>query len=123
MTTEATRQGSAWDAIDRERRLDRLVKGICIAAWTVTFLLTLGYAALVAAEVRHAMQLRDVGAGTTEAVMDAAMPLVIALGVLALLVATLSTVGMFLRFRTAALGEIQMRLAAMEGVIGGGGST
>ena len=34
MTTATTRQGSAWDAIDRERRLDRLVKGICIACRT-----------------------------------------------------------------------------------------
>lgn len=120
MTTTAAGVEGPWSAIERERRLDRLVKGICIAAWAVTLLLTLGYAILVATEVRHALRLREVGAGTTEAVMDAAMPLVIALGVLAVLVATLSTVGMFLRFRTAALGEIQMRLAAMEGVIAGG---
>ena len=33
---------------------------------------------------------------------------------LSLLVAVLSTVGVFLRFRTASLAEIQLRLAAVE---------
>ena len=38
----------------------------------------------------------------------------IVLGVLSVLIATLSTVGMFLRQRTASLAEIQLRLAALE---------
>lgn len=103
-----------WDAIDRERRLDRWVRWICGVAWGVTLLLTGCYAALVGWEVLEALRRQQVGAATGEAVLAAATPLVIALGVLALLVATLSTVGMFLRFRTAALSEIQLRLATLE---------
>ena len=46
--------------------------------------------------------------------LDFALPLITVLGVLSFLVAVLSTVGVFLRFRTASLAEIQTRLAAME---------
>ena len=41
-------------------------------------------------------------------------PLLGIVGGISLLVATLSTVGVFLRLRTASLGEIQLRLAALE---------
>jgi hypothetical protein len=87
----------------------------------LTFVLTGCYAALVSQQVFEALRRQQVGAATGESVLAAAMPLVIALGVLALLVATLSTVGMFLRFRTAALGEIQLRLAALEAMLTAGG--
>jgi hypothetical protein len=106
-----------WNAIERERRLDRMIRRICIAAWATTFVLTAGYAVLVWREVAHALRMREVGAAGSEAVMAAATPLVIALGILAVLVAALSTVGVFLRFRTAALGEIQLRLAALEAML------
>lgn len=45
------------------------------------------------------------------------MPLVWVLGTVSLLVATLSTVGVFLRFRTATLGEIRLRLTALEQMV------
>jgi hypothetical protein len=50
-------------------------------------------------------------------VMASAMPLIDVLWKLSLLVATLSTVGIFLRLRTASLTEIQLRLAALEEMI------
>lgn len=106
-----------WAGIERERRLDRWVGRICAIAWGLTFLLTGFYALIVSQQVLEAVRLQRVGAATGEGVMAAAMPLVVALGILALLVATLSTVGMFLRFRTAALGEIQLRLASLEGMM------
>jgi fumarate reductase subunit C len=109
-----------WAGIERERRLDRWVGRICAFAWGLTFLLTAVYAVIVSQQVLHTVRLQQAGAASGEAVMTAAMPLVVALGILALLVATLSTVGMFLRFRTAALGEIQLRLAALERVVTGG---
>jgi hypothetical protein len=119
MNTAVTRPaGATWDAIERDKRLDRMIRRVCIAAWVVTLAVTACYAALVGREVAHVMQLRNVGAATDQAVMSAAIPLVIALGVLALLVAALSTVGIFLRFRTAALGEIQLRLALLEDLLG-----
>ena len=117
MTSKTTGTGAAWDAVERERRLDRLVRRICVAAWTATFILMLGYGFLVGRQVLHTMRLQEVGLATTEAVYAAAVPLGLALGVLALLAAALSTVGVFLRFRTAALAEIQVRLAALEGML------
>jgi hypothetical protein len=48
----------------------------------------------------------------------AAMPGLIVLGLLSVLVATLSTIGVFLRLRTASLMEIQLRLAALEDMLG-----
>ncbi len=113
-SVERGAHGVMWQAIERDRRLDRWIRGICVAGWGLTLLATSGYAVVVGREVMHAIQMRDVGAATDQAVMAAATPLVIALGVLALLVATLATVGVFLRFRTAALGEIQLRLALLE---------
>jgi hypothetical protein len=41
----------------------------------------------------------------------------IVLGALAVLIATLSTIGIFLRLRTASLIEIQLRLAALEEIL------
>jgi hypothetical protein len=45
------------------------------------------------------------------------MPLFDVLWKLSLLVAGLSTVGIFLRLRTASLSEIQLRLAALEELV------
>jgi hypothetical protein len=106
-----------WDVIERERQVDRWLRRICTGAWGVTFVVTLGYAWLVGQSVMEAMRRLQVGLVTKEAVMTAATPLVVALGILALLVASLTTVGVFLRFRTAALGEIQFRLATMESML------
>jgi hypothetical protein len=39
---------------------------------------------------------------------------VISLGMLSVLIATVTTIGMFVRMRTASLHEIQLRLAALE---------
>jgi uncharacterized membrane protein len=46
-------------------------------------------------------------------------PFIIVLGVLSVLVGTLSTVGIFLRLRTASLVDIQLRLAALEDMLAG----
>lgn len=116
-TPAGVRQPSGWEAIERERQLDRWLRRICSTAWGITFVLTLGYAWLVGQSVMEAVRRQQVGLVTGEAVMTAAIPLVVALGVLALLVASLTTVGVFLRFRTAALGEIQLRLAALEAML------
>jgi hypothetical protein len=51
------------------------------------------------------------------AIADAALPLIVVLGLLSLLIATLTTVGIFLRLRTASLAEIQLRLAALEDML------
>ena len=50
-------------------------------------------------------------------VTEAILPIVIVLMILSTLIATLSTVGIFLRLRTASLQEIQLRLAALEAML------
>jgi hypothetical protein len=117
-TLKGETRGAMWEAVERDRRLDRWIRGVCVAGWSLTLLATLAYAAVVGREVLHVRELRAVGAATDQAVLAAATPLVIALGTLALLVAALATVGVFLRFRTAALGEIQLRLALLEDAVG-----
>ncbi|HEU4631741.1 MAG TPA: hypothetical protein VFS08_18475 [Gemmatimonadaceae bacterium] len=113
MTTLPARP-DAWSIIEREQRRDRLVRRTSLAAWSVTFVVVLVYGAIVAAQIAHAMRLVEVGAARPSAVYDAAIPLVLVVGVISLLVATLSTIGIFLRLRTASLAEIQLRLAALE---------
>lgn len=116
--TSTTKNGlPGWEAVERERRLDRLVRRICVAAWTMTFILLLGYAGLVGYQVHHTLKLLDVGIASGTALVGMLIPVVIALGLLAVLVAALSTIGIFLRFRTASLAEIQVRLAALEGML------
>lgn len=110
--TSAT-QG-AWDAIAREKRLDKLVRTICTAAWAVTFLIVAGYAWIVWQQVAFMRDALGAGAVTRQAMLASATPLLVALGALALLIATLSTIGVFLRFRSASMQEIQLRLAALE---------
>jgi hypothetical protein len=58
-----------------------------------------------------------VGAVPWMTVLGSAFPGLIILGVLSVLIATLSTVAMFFRLRTATLDEIQLRLASLEEMI------
>lgn len=118
---EASRVGSGWEVVERERRLDRMVRRICVAAWALTFVLVLIYAGIVVWRVSDAFRMAAVGAIIPSEALATLTPLVVVLGILALLVATLSTVGVFLRFRTAALSEIQLRLASLEAMLAAGG--
>lgn len=112
----ATDAGSEriWSEIEDEKRRDRFVRRVAVAAWTVTFVLlaVLG----VVMGVTAANMWRAVRVGAVQWMMVAAQvtPFIIILGVVALLIAVLSTVGIFLRMRTTTLSEIQMRLAALE---------
>jgi hypothetical protein len=120
MSTEAEpdRTQDLWNWIDGERKLDRRIQRISKIAWGVTFVTLLLYGTKVLSDV--VMRLSNVaGEGYPPSVLlaialDYALPLITVLGVLSLLVAVLSTIGIFLRFRTASLAEIQTRLAALE---------
>jgi energy-coupling factor transporter transmembrane protein EcfT len=105
---------AAWALIEAEKRRDRFIRRLCIAAWTVTFILVLIFAVVVGSQLLQMMRAAAVGAVPTSAVWGSAMPLLGVLWTLSLLVAALSTVGVFLRFRTASLSEIQLRLATLE---------
>jgi hypothetical protein len=114
-TSTATTTDRAWEAIDHERRRDRLIRRVSIAAWSVTFVIVLLLVVIAAFQVRTAVEFLGGGGGVgLMAAIGIAMPAIFAVGALAVLIATLSTVGIFLRLRTASLQEIQLRLAALE---------
>lgn len=112
-----TKQSRVWDAIDAEKRRDRLVRRISVAAWSVTMLVLLVFAVKIARDVADTMRRIDVGIAPAGAAWDTLMPLIVVVGAISLVVAVLATVGVFLRLRTASLHEIQLRLASLEQLI------
>ena len=103
-----------WAVVEREKRRDRLVRRVSVAAWSVAGGAVLILGAVKTWEVWHLIRLVGEEVAPWEIVIDRVMPLVWVIGVLGLLIAILSTVGIFLRLRTASLSEIQLRLASLE---------
>ena len=117
MKQNASASGKAWEAIETEKRRDRLIRRVSVTAWAITLFFVVVLAVMVCAQVVEFAKGAMAGALPWATVFAAAMPLVIVLGLLSVLVATLSTIGIFLRLRTASLAEIQLRLAALEDMI------
>jgi hypothetical protein len=110
-------RGDVWDQIDRDKRTDRLIRRVIVIAWSVVLLMLLIYAILVLLDVTRSWELAEMGAmASTDAILTV-MPLVYAVGAISLVLATLSTIGAFLRSRTATLSEIQLRLAGLESIL------
>jgi hypothetical protein len=107
----------AWAAIESERRRDTFLRGLSIAAWAVTLLIVLLFGWMVGIQVAEMWRAFNAGVVPWMTVVGSAMPLLIVVGFLSLLIATLATVGIFLRLRTASLTEIQLRLAALEDML------
>ena len=118
---ETDRTEELWKWVDDEKQLDRKVRRIGYAAWIGTSVAVAAYGVTVL--VRVAVLIRGLARNDVEpglqvqVVLDAFLPLILVLGAISLLVAALSTIAMFLRFRTASLADIQARLAAMEAVL------
>ena len=117
MTTPTSPRQDPWAFVDREKRLDRIFRRVAIVAWSVAVLIMLMFTVLFAFQM--ADLLRGVAAGQMPwlVVFGLAMPFVIVVGCFSVLVATLATIAIFLRLRTASLTEIQVRLAALEEMI------
>jgi hypothetical protein len=115
--TARTTSDSVWTAIEKEKRRDSLLRKVSVAAWTFTAFLLLVYGGMVATKVSRLMQLAEVGIVQRQDVFNATIPLIAVVGTVMLLVATLSTIGVFLRMRTATLSEIQLRLASLEAML------
>ena len=84
-------------------------------AWSLTFALVLLLGILVGMSAAQMLKAVLMGAVPWSAVVGAVMPFVV--GVVALLIAALSTVGIFLRMRTDTLQEVQARLAGLEDML------
>lgn len=102
-------QDVAWARVERDKRVDRRMRRLTIAAWTMTIIVVLIFGAATVIRLWGLMYLAP-----WPLVVGAAYPLLAVLGVLSALIATLGTVGIFLRLRTASLTEIHLRLAALE---------
>ncbi len=112
---------AAWGAIARDQRMDRTLRRVCTLAWAVTGGALAMFAVVTALQVWHGLRLIAAGVAARDALVPVVMPFVYAVGGLALLVATLSTIGVLLRLRAASLAEIQLRLASLEGMLSRGG--
>lgn len=113
-STPSTAADRTLSFIDNEKRRDRFIRRVNVIAWVATFLIVLLVGAMTAVSVVEMAKAQSVGAVPWMTVMATAMPLIDVLWKLGLLVASLSTVAIFLRIRTASLTEIQLRLAALE---------
>lgn len=106
-----------WAIIEGERKRDRLVRRLSVGAWSVTLGVMLVFAIIVGAEVVRTLSLVGLGIATNRDVVDNLIPLLGVVGVTSLLLALVSTAAVFLRFRTASLGDIQLRLASLEAAL------
>lgn len=87
---------------------------MCVAAWGVTFVLILVLGGLFGTMLANVLKLQQVGAANWLMVVGVSYPFIIVIGVVSLLIATLATIGVFVRSRAASLNEIHLRLAALE---------
>ena len=90
--TGTTGSNAAWALVEREKRRDRTLRRVSIAAWSVTFVLVLLLAVAVSLQVSQMLQLMGSGTVALTAVFWSAMPLISVLGILSVLIGTLSTV-------------------------------
>ena len=103
-----------WRQVERDKRIDRLLRLVTIGAWAIAFALVLVFVVLTGIQIAETVRLRALSVLPSSAIIGSAVPLFIVLGTLSVLIATLGTVAIFLRLRTASLLEIQLRLAALE---------
>jgi len=107
----------AWALIEREKRRDRFIRRVSIIAWSVTGAIVLVFAVLVGAQMLEFARAAAQGEVPWATVWAMGIPLLTVVGLLSALVATLSTIAIFLRLRTSSLSEIQLRLAALEDIL------
>ena len=107
----------AWQFVEREKRIDRFIWRVSVGAWMVTLLVVLLFAVMTGVQVFEMWQAARQENVPWSVVVAMAIPLFVVLGGLSVLIATLSTVAMFLRLRTSSLAEIQLRLASLEDML------
>jgi hypothetical protein len=107
----------AWEIVEREKRIDGFIRRLSIGAWGVTLVVVLAFAGMTGLQVFEMVQAARQEHVPWSTVAASAIPFFVIMGGLAVLIATLSTIAMFLRLRTSSLAEIQLRLAALEDML------
>ena len=112
--SQESRGGSIQTLIDVDVKRDRLVRGVTILSWVVTFLVLIGFAVVVGQEASRTLTLAHAGMVREPEVLRTLIPLFVVVGITSLPMALVSTAALFLRQRTASLADIQLRLATLE---------
>ncbi|KYG78730.1 hypothetical protein [Roseivirga echinicomitans] len=106
-----------WEMIDREKKKDVFVKRISKIGWTGTVVMLLFFLTITLIDLSRMVGLYGQGVVSRQSVINTVVPFAIVLGGLCLIIAILSTIGVFLRMRTTSLLEIQQRLANLEQMV------
>lgn len=106
-----------WEMIDREKKKDVFVKRVSKIGWTGTVVMLLFFLTITLIDLSRMVGLYGQGVVSRQSVINTVVPFAIVLGGLCLIIAILSTIGVFLRMRTTSLLEIQQRLANLEQMV------
>lgn len=106
-----------WEMIDREKKRDRMIRRISRTAWVTTIVMLLIFTGVTFFRLSKVYGLYQNGLVSFDSVTSSVVPFAIIVGSLSLIIAILSTVGVFLRLRTTSLLEIQQRLANLEQLV------
>lgn len=112
-----TTNDPVWAMIEKEKSRDLLIKRISRVAWGSTLLVLSIYLIMTLQEYHKLLGLYRAGVIPYDSLSQTFVPFLIVFGCLSLVVAILTTIGMFLRLRTTSLLEIQQRLANLEHMV------
>jgi|GEM_PF-1758838 len=106
-----------WNQVEREKQKDKRVQRVSTIAWSVTGLSILFYGSIVLQQFLQYQRMVDSGRMPSGSEWAVLTPLVGVIGLVALFVAILATVGMFFRLRTSSLEELKVRLTSLEDLV------
>jgi uncharacterized membrane protein len=106
-----------WNQVELEKQKDKRVKRVSTVAWAVTGLAILFYGSIVFKQFLHYQRMVESGMMPSGSEWAVLTPLVGVVGLVALFVAILATVGMFFRLRTSSLEELKVRLTSLEDLV------
>lgn len=113
--TGRTEEIRGW--MEQEQRVDRRIRLSAKLGWSTAVVAVVVYGVFRIFAVVHYLwrfEGQTIPRGAYFEIATNLMPIVYALGALGLLAGVLATIGSFVRFRTASLEEIQLRLASIE---------
>ena len=88
MKQEQSTADRTWAEIERGKRVDRLIRRVSIAAWSVTVVMVLVFAIMTGVSVAQFVRAASNGALPWFTALSVAMPFILAVGALAVLIAT-----------------------------------
>ena len=112
-----TSNDQIWEQIENEKRRDAFIKKVSKIAWGVTIGILMVFLFFAVNDIARAVELYNKEVIAFATIFTTAKPFLVTLGSVGLIIAILSTIGIFLRLRTASLLEIQQRLTNIEQMV------